>query len=76
MFENKIYENIYYSRFAASWVRAGGGKFNWRFKDWLKQLVINGKYIPEEIVNEIYNYAENGKLELETNAENFIRKGL
>lgn len=77
MFENKQYEGIYYSRFLASWCNAGGSfgqRTGWLFKDWLRQLIINGKPIPEEIVNDIYNYASNGKMELEGNAKVFLAK--
>ena len=72
MFENKIYEDIYYSRFVASWVKAGGGKIDYRFEDWLATLEINGKKIPYDIIREIYLYGENGKLELELSAEKFL----
>ena len=41
-------------------------------KDWLRQLTINDKPIPEEAIMEIYNFATNGKLELQANARNFI----
>lgn len=74
MFENKVYETIYYSRFVASWIKAGGGKLDYRFKEWLKSLIINGKHIPDEIITEIYNYAENGKLELQEHAKMFLNK--
>ena len=73
MFKNKTFEGIHYSRFIASWTNVGG-PMNWRFKEWLKTLTINGKSIPEEVVNDIYNLASNGKLELETQAKIFIDK--
>lgn len=72
MFENKNYEGIYYSRFVASYTNKGG-KTDWKFKEWLKELVINGNQIPEEVIKEIYDYATNGKLELEMNAEAFLK---
>lgn len=71
MFENKNYKMIYYSRFVASWINAGG-KLDWKFKTWLHQLEIDGELIPEDIIDEIYNYATNGKLELEENAKRFL----
>ena len=74
-FENKIYEGIHYSRFIASWVKVGGelrSRNAYLMKDWLRQLIINDKPIPEEVIMEIYNFATNGKLELQANARNFI----
>lgn len=70
-FENRQFEGIYYSRFVASWCKSGG-KLNWEFKEWLKQLVINKKKIPDDTIREIYNYATNGKLELEMDAELYL----
>lgn len=70
MFENKTYHGIYYSRFVASWAKTVG-KINYRFREWLENLKIDGEHIPEEIIMEIYNFADNGKLELETNAKLF-----
>ena len=48
MFENKIYEGIHYSRFVASFSKKG--EINYKFKKWLKQLIINGKSIPEDVI--------------------------
>lgn len=73
MFENKIYENIYYSRFIASWYNAGGSNKRSDFVEWLKSLIINGKPIPKETIDEIASLFSNGKLELETRAELFIQ---
>ena len=73
MFENKTFEDIHYSRFIASWIRAGGKKCNYRFEDWLKTLTINGKAIPDEIVKEIVDLGSNGKMELEHVAEKFLK---
>lgn len=77
MYENKNYEGIYYSRFVASYVREGGNFIiddQWLFKEWLRQLIINGKPIPENVIREIYNYGTNGKMELEWNAYEFLKK--
>lgn len=70
MFENKVFEDIHYSRFIASWMKTRG-KVNADFKDWLSSLVVNGKHIPDEVVQDIYNLGTNGKLELETSAKLF-----
>ena len=80
MFENKVYEGIYYSRFIASWIKAGGSINYWArrlgkttdFVEWLRSLVINGKKMPEDIIYEINDFATCGKLELEYSAKNFI----
>ena len=69
--ENKVFRGIHYSRFVASWTNMGG-KTNWMFKAWLAQLTINDEPIPEEIVQDIYDYGTNGKMELEQNAKAFL----
>lgn len=73
MFENKSYKGIYYSRFVASWTNTIG-KTNWAFKAWLHHLTIDGEPIPEDIIQEIYDYGTNGKLELETNAKRWFNQ--
>jgi hypothetical protein len=73
MFENKIYENIHYSRFIASWYIAGGSNKRGDFVEWLESLIINGKPIPKETIDEIEFLFSNGKLELETRAKLFIQ---
>lgn len=72
---NKEYEGILYSRFLASWIHEGGSN-DFRFGEWLRSLVINGKNIPEEIVNEIidFNYYFVGKCELESEARKFLNE--
>ena len=75
-FENKIYEGIHYSRFIASWLQSGGTDMivrprNYGLRLWLNSLIINDKPIPEEVVEEIMDLANNGKLELECNAKAF-----
>lgn len=77
MFENKTYEGIHYSRFVASYVKEGGSlerKKQYIFEEWLNQLKINDKPIPKDIVQDIYNYGTNGKMELEFNAYAFLKK--
>ena len=78
MFENKIFEGIHYSRFVASWVKVGGelrSRNAYLMKDWLRTLTINDKKIPEDIIMEIYNFATNGKLELQELAKRFLENG-
>lgn len=62
---------IYYSRYIASWANEGGTFQHeglWDFKDWLKSLGLDD----EEII-EIAFLANNGKLELEVNAKEFMK---
>lgn len=74
MFENKVYEGIHYSRFIASWVKAGGVITRGGLTNWLRTLTINGKDIPDDVINEIVNLATNGKLELEDHARAYIKE--
>ena len=73
MFENKMFEGIYYSRFIASYIKVRGKIYEDEFRDWLGSLIINGKSMPEDVVWDIYNMATCGKLELETNCRYFIK---
>lgn len=72
--ENKLYEGIHYSRFIVSYAKEGGdlGKRR-KFEEWLRTLVINGKHIPEEVIDEISFIASNGKFELENSAREFLK---
>lgn len=82
MFENKVYEGIYYSRFIASWYNSKGGKIDSHvdcderpndFVRWLKQLTINGKTMSEEEIYDILEMATNGKFELERDCKHFLK---
>lgn len=72
-FENDTFEDIYYSRFIASWIKSGGGKIDYRFKEWLSSLTINDKKIPEDVIQRIYYLGTNGKMELEGNVKWFLK---
>lgn len=75
IFENKIIRNIHCSRYVASYVKAGGSlrsREAWRFKGWLKSLVIDDEKLSDDEVLYIYNYGTNGKLELEEHAKRFL----
>ncbi len=78
MFENKTYEGIHYSRFAASWRMAcekvGERSYFYEMVEWLMSLTINGKKMDETTAREIADFAHNGKLELEISAKNWISK--
>lgn len=85
-FENEIINGIYISRYIASWYKAGGSHTQYRnksgtgrrvethFADWLRSLKTDtGElFLTEEQVLRIVCFAENGKLELENSAKNFI----
>ena len=84
-FENSIIRGIHISRYIASWINVRvpierayrGLNRTGLFIDWLRSLVINGEHLTEDEVWRIYNFASNGKLELESSAKQFIkRKGL
>ena len=76
MFENKVIEGIHISRFIASWQEATGNcrKEKGLFREWLKSLVINGRYLTDGEVHDILFVADNGKLELEMSAKAFIKE--
>lgn len=71
-FENKVVNGIYYSRIIASYLNAGGtlnGKNRWKFKEWLHSL-----FLDQEVEDEIYLLATNGKLELEEHAKKWLSR--
>ena len=73
MFENKVINGyIYATRFIISWVRSGGkldkhGKGYDDFRAWLESLELK-----TEDIEDIMFLAQNGKLELEVSAKNYI----
>ena len=71
MFENKTFEGIYYSRFIASWVSTNGKIYRDEFMDWLRTIEVNGKRMPEEVINDVVEMGTCGKLELEIQARQF-----
>jgi len=77
MFENKLYEDIYYSRFIASYIKACRQANvpckRYEFKKWLEALIINGKSIPAEVISEIDDLFDNGKMELESHAYKWLK---
>lgn len=77
MFENTLVNDIHKSRYFASWIRSGGAfdrKGRHLFQKWLATLIINGRHLTHDEIMQIFNYAENGKLELELNAERFLKE--
>lgn len=72
-FENKYIENFTYeSRIIASWIIAGGkvtgGSNRKLFKEWLQSIGIG-----ETDIDHILFLAENGKLEYQCNAREFLK---
>ena len=80
MFENKIVRGIHMSRYIASWANSGGTlKRNFlcgfpAFRVWLGTLEIDGAHLTKDEIQQICNYARNGKLELETSAKIFFEE--
>lgn len=71
MFSNNKINDVYETRYIASWLRSGGGlRFGEdydEFRNWLKTLNLS-----DDEVDHIMNLAMNGKMELETSAKKFI----
>lgn len=83
MFENKLFEGIHYSRFIASWYISGGYIIRSHvdserrpneFVRWLKQLRVNDKELPDDVIRDILEMATNGKAELEWNCNKFFKE--
>lgn len=77
MFENKVINDIHKSRYVASWTNSGGTldrKGRLLFKKWLKSLIINNRPLTDDEVLDIFVYAQNGKMELEFSAEDFLKE--
>ena len=70
MFENKYIAAIdaHYSRIIASWYKAGGTRYLGDFRKWLKTLT----QLTDDQRHEIEFLFDNGKLELEMSAHNFM----
>lgn len=71
MLENKKTRNgIHYTRYIMSWINSGGAKFGFGFKfeAWLRS-----EGLTEDEIHDIKEMAMCGKLELEINAEAFIK---
>lgn len=73
MFTNRvIMDYVYETRFIASWLKAGGqlknGSDMAKFKRWLLSLGLT-----EDEADRIKFLAENGKLELQHSASNFLK---
>lgn len=71
---NVVGDRLYYSRIIASWVKASRQTkalpfFGDNFREWMASIGV-----PEDDINNIFMMANNGKLELEISAQNWIRK--
>ena len=73
MFENKLINDIYATRYVASWLRAGGELYYVEdvdnFYSWLLSMGVS-----EDEAGHIARLATNGKLELESSAKAFLDK--
>lgn len=82
-YENKKINGIHATRYVASYLNAGGRitgipRHDQKFFDWLKQLIVNGRALTMEEINDIYYVAQmmhSGKLELEQSAKLFLKVG-
>lgn len=74
MFENKYVPEIgaHYSRIIASWFKVGGTKYLSDFRKWLKTL----NQLTDDQRHDIEFMFDNGKLELEFSAKNFIKNNI
>lgn len=73
-FNNGLIKGIHKSRYIASWLSAGGGKYGlYKFGSWLRELEIDGEKLTLDEIWELYYYAHTGKLELESSARDFIK---
>lgn len=74
--ENKAVDGLclFYTRVIASWVRTKYGKGDPEFKKWLRTLIINGKPLTDEMIDDICFLKDNGKMELEESARRFIKE--
>lgn len=77
----KVIRGILMDRFAASWRNAGGvitgiPRYDGKYIDWLKTLVIDGTNLTDEEVDKIYKYTQElncGKYEFEQSAKEFLK---
>lgn len=72
MFENKLIRGIHVSRYVASFYNVCDNGI--LMERWLNQLIIDDAHLTEEEVRYIVNFAMNGKLELEIDCKNFLKK--
>ena len=75
MFKNEVINGYTYAtRFIMSWVRSGGifGKHGEGYDDFRNWLELLG--LKTEDIEDIMFLAQNGKLELEVSAKNYIAK--
>ena len=77
-FQNSIIKGIHKSRYVASWVKQGGSltrKESYKFQEWLETIRFDGSVrLSQDEIQEIYNYATNGKLELEILAAAYLNQ--
>ena len=68
-FKNEVTHNgIHYSRYIASWNKAGGRTYGRLFKEWLRDY----QELTDDEIKDIIEMATNGKMELEFSAKQFL----
>lgn len=75
MFENKLINGIYASRYIASWLVAGGTLYYVEDVDNFCEWLLSMNLTDSEVLY-IRHLATNGKLELETTAKKFVQEVL
>lgn len=73
MFENKTvktnnFGDVHISRIIASWRNRGGDTHSEEFEEWLRNIL----HLTADEIAEVKHLANNGKLELELSARQFI----
>lgn len=66
------YEGVHYTRYIASWLKVGGSIDDCsteRFRDWLRH-----HHVTEDEINDIELIMDNGRLELQTTAKEWLKK--
>ena len=72
--ENPLINDIYASRYIASYTNEIGTVYPTPFRQWLKSLIVNDQPLSEEDIEFLVDRAMNGKLELEEHVRRFFDK--
>ena len=79
-FKNSVIKGIFISQYIAAWIKTKRPiETACRCEDayglfigWLKSLVINGEHLTDDEVWRIYEFTQNGNLELDESAKRFL----
>lgn len=72
--ENPLINDIYASRYIASYSNEIGTIYPTPFRQWLGSLVVNDSKLSEEDIDFLVDRATNGKLELEEHVRRFFNE--